>query len=615
MTFGCETLLPYQTYDSRLTHRVERLNDGTYLFATNHVPVKDGRGTVIVQRFKSNFKKVGNDNIIESRNTTNVRIQDILEEIIVVDDERYAVVYRAYNMSETYLNMSLKIFYYNGTDASNAIRIPSEHAMITRMTLFHKNIVVVWIESFVGYDTIFMSAFDFDGKPIVENQNVVSNNRIMGLHVIPLSITKLAIVAEKTVHFMSYNYSYYAHIYTQDYQLYGQPKMFLHVEESLFPQTTMAIANSMVVVGWKSGNARQFGVFQMFNTEFEPIFDNFTTGKITPIFMTLSSGSDHFHTLMVATTIGISEWFVTGIKMNENEHNVSQRMSCLIGDTLGSKMSIKSTSEKNGVYLTMWLYWSPLCRYGAIFCADELTLDINTLTINNEQHKLLTTDNVYAIFECDSNNSDYTYTITNQDHITFEIDGENVTSFTNEDIAGGYVWVYHDGSGIAPKYDVSVSYNNHTTIAKSAIIIFNGEKIIEDESSSCDQTPSSDSLSSNEKHSSIIDSESNSESKSANDKSEKTSLPCESSKQKSSNEYSSDSNTKLNSDTKSNNKYPEETYSSENSYSSKTSNKSLPIWSVVLITFGGTSTIGASIAGGVYLVRRRMKKSGNVEMS
>ena len=96
---------------------------------------------------------------------------------------------------------------------------------------------------------------------------------------------------------------------------------------------------------------------------------------------------------------------------------------------------------------------------GTILSADNPPEILNnSLSIEEGQTVVLTSSDLSAT-DADSNDPDLLFMMTNIEHGEFQLvsTGETITSFTQQQLIDGEIQFVHDGSELAPSYDVTVS--------------------------------------------------------------------------------------------------------------------------------------------------------------
>jgi hypothetical protein len=113
--------------------------------------------------------------------------------------------------------------------------------------------------------------------------------------------------------------------------------------------------------------------------------------------------------------------------------------------------------------------------YGQLFKVDTAPILVNNnLTIGKGETVTLTTNNL-STTDVDDDDATLTFTVSNVQHGQFELKsnpGTPITSFTQQQIIDGNIQFVHDGSDIAPTYQVNVGDEWLTTDSTAVAVTF-----------------------------------------------------------------------------------------------------------------------------------------------
>jgi hypothetical protein len=614
MSVGCEIQMTESTIIGLNTHKIVQLHDGTFMFLWNNQETGSSEMDMRIQRYDSALNKIG-DQIIYNPNPLigGLGYIERIESVSVLTDHTVAIAYITITNSSQNSELYFTIIDYNGTIIKNHERVNDDDydLMTPSILLFNDDIIITWISWINEEDVIKYKVYSIDGEIKLTDQIVFIDPKARINGIIQLDNDKFAIFFGVIT--SVYNMTHYVSIYSKTYNKIVDTMYLFSSVYNIIGGLIIGKTDEYIMISWigYDGNIRPM-MYQYYDLNLNPISDVYTVENLDYSFFVLSSNRGYIRQAMILYD-GKQSINAKIFKIDEN--HTEQRLSCYYDNTMNFPKILPIETNK---YIISWRTkisgtYPEIYRFKILVCSDELTLDINKLSINDGQTVQLSTKNIYALNGC--NKTNVNYTITNQEHIIFKLNDTIVSTFTSEDIDNGFVWVYHDGSGISPNYEVSVSYENTTTESMNAIITFNGEEIIVETSSSQIESDSTTQTSSETSSNTQTSSEQMSSEQMSSEKTNSENEKSESSENEKS--FSSDTisseETHENSDTK--------TYSSNedkissDSQSSSNTKKLLP-WEISLIVLGSATVVGGSIAGGTFYVKKRQKKIGNnVEMT
>lgn len=609
ISYGCETLLPERTTTVYDTHNIVLFKDGTFMMIWNDVDNDNKVLSIKFQRYDSALNHIGEQITYHTNNLTGSLVYgEMINGVTQVSDSSFAVIYKtSMNVSQqtklyfTIIDKNGTIIKYHGIVKDDGL--PFTKPMIK---MFNDDIIITMILLENEILKVYMNVYSKMGEVKIYMREIFEDPDATMSGMIQLDDDKMAFYVD--VYNTNYNFTHYRIVYNTNYEIIEPVKYLFMTTQNINSGITINKINDVLLINWmKLNETGRTGIYRYFDFDMEPLSDIFELEEPEPTRYEFSSGTDYVRQVTlgyVNTPFGtLLDVYMRIFYDNETSEQII--MNCYDDVHMYNLRIIPTETNKYVIFWRTKVGYNNPTTYGfkILVCSDELTLDINKLSINDGQTVQLSTKNIYALNGC--NKTNVNYTIANQEHIIFKLNDTIVSTFTSEDIDNGFVWVYHDGSGISPNYEVVVSHKNTTTEPMNAIITFNGEEIIVEISSSQIESDSTTQTSSETSSDTQTSSEQTS---SENEKSESS----ENEKSFSSDTISSEE-THENSDTKiySSN----EGNISSDSQSSSNTKKLLP-WEITLIVLGSATVVGGSIAGGTFYAKKRQKKIGNtVEMT